>query len=76
MIVVAVPIKDLAGVKQRLASVLDGEVPVCVDRGGDRGVPQALLHRLHPGASAQQPGGIGVAILVGLKADPGPFPEP
>ena len=61
---------------QALAGVFDAEVPVDLDRGGHRGVPEQPAHHLHRGARAQQPGGVGVTAPVRIEVDPGPSPQP
>jgi hypothetical protein len=37
--------------------------------GDDAAVPEALLHRLEVGTAGEQPGGVGVAEVVGTDAD-------
>ena len=61
---------------QRRPRVLHAQVAVGVDRGRDRGMPEQLLHPLHPRASAQQPGRVGVAEPVRAERDPGPPAQP
>ena len=46
------PAGEPASSHQRLTGVLDGEMPVGIDRRGDRSMPEEFLHGLHPCALA------------------------
>ena len=72
----AAVVGEPARLLQALAGVFDAEVPVDLDRGGHRGVPEQPAHHLHRGARAQQPGGVGVTAPVRIEVDPGPSPQP